>query len=104
MRSALYAKPEFTREDIKERLKQFIGGAAIDLFEGRVEALTNELLSRPASSERIQQFYKGAQEISWDIVAAQGDIERDQQEDLISQLCRISETLRIVCVVAEPGG
>lgn len=95
-------KREFRRVDVEELLKRFIGGAAIELFEGAAEALTDELLSRPAASKRIQQFYAGAP-LDWDIIAAYGDIERDQQDALIKQLANPSETLRVVCIVAEPG-
>ena len=102
LKAALNTTREFTRADVEELLKRFIGGAAIDLFEGRVEALTDDLLSHPASYERIQQFYSGAP-LGWDIIAAHGDIERDQQEDLIKQLNHPSETLRLFCIVAEPG-
>jgi tetratricopeptide (TPR) repeat protein len=102
LKAALDMQREFTRIDIEELLKRFIGGASINLFEGCVEALTDELLSHPASPNRIQQFYAGAP-LDWDIIAAHGDIERDQQEDLIKQLSQPSETLKLVCVVAEPG-
>jgi tetratricopeptide (TPR) repeat protein len=102
LKAALGMQKEFTRADVEELLKPFIGGAAIDVFEGRVEALTDELLSHPASPDRIHQFYKGAP-LYWDIIAAHGDIERDQQEDLIRQLKQPPETFRVVCVVAEPG-
>ena len=102
LKAALDRQREITRADVEELLKRFIGGAAIDLFQGRVEALTDDLLSRPASPDRIQQFYAGAP-LGWDIIAAHGDIERDQQEDLIRRLSQPSETLRLVCIVAEPG-
>ena len=102
LKAALYPQREFTRIDMEELLKRFIGGAAIELFEGRVEALTDDLLSHPANSDRIQQFYAGGP-LDWDIIGAHGDIERDQQEDLVRRLNNPSETLRLVCIVAEPG-
>jgi tetratricopeptide (TPR) repeat protein len=102
LKAALDRQREFTRADVEELLKRFIGGAEIELFGGGVEALTDELLSHPASPDRIHQFYKGAP-LYWDIIAAHGDIERDQQEDLIRQLKQPPETFRVVCVVAEPG-
>ena len=36
LKAALDTKREFTRTDVEELLKRFIGGAAIDLFEGQV--------------------------------------------------------------------
>jgi Cap4-like dsDNA endonuclease family protein len=102
LKDALEPQSEFTRVDVEELLKQFIGAEAIELFEGRVELLTDDLLSRPADLDRIQQFYAGAP-LDWDIIAACGDIERDQQQKLVEQLSVPSETLRLLCIVAEPG-
>ena len=102
LKAALDKQRQFTRADVEELLKRFIGGTAIDLFEGRVEVLTDDLLSHPASPDRVQQFYAGAP-LDWDIIAAHADIERDQRQNLIKQLSQPSETLRLVCVVAEPG-
>lgn len=102
LKAALDRQREFTRADVEELLKRFIGGAAIELFEGRVEALTDDMLSRPADPRRIQQFYAGAR-LDWDIIAAHGDIERHQQDDLVRQLSKPAETLRLFCIVAEPG-
>jgi hypothetical protein len=102
LKAALIPQHEYTRTDVQEFLKRFFGGAAIDLFEGRVQALTDDILARPASHERIQQYYAGAP-LDWDIIVAYGDIERDQQGELIKQLNQPSETLWLVCIVAEPG-
>jgi hypothetical protein len=102
LKAVLTPQREFSRADVQELLKRFIGAAAIDLFEGRVQALTDDLLSSPATPAHIQQFYAGAP-LDWDIIAAQGDIKRDQQDELIKQLSQPSDTLRLVCLVAEPG-
>jgi Cap4-like dsDNA endonuclease family protein len=102
LKAGLIPQREFTRDDVQEILKRFVGGAAIDLFEGRLQALTDDLLARTASAQRIQQYYAGAP-LDWDIIAAHGDIERDQQDELIEQLSQPSETVRLVCIVAEPG-
>jgi len=102
LKAALIPRQEFARKDVQEVLKRFVGGAAIDLFEGSAQALTSDLLASRASPERIQQYYSGAP-LDWDIIAAGGDIERDQQDGLINQLSQPFESLRLVCIVAEPG-
>jgi tetratricopeptide (TPR) repeat protein/energy-coupling factor transporter ATP-binding protein EcfA2 len=103
LRSALRPQRTFTRADVRETLKRFTGGAAIDIFRGRVEALTDELLSTASSPEEVRQFYEGEKRLDWRIIAAGGDIARSQQEDLVSRLESPSETLKIFCLVAEPG-
>ena len=102
IKGALNIKREFFRTDVEELLKQFIGRAAIEIFEGSAEAVSDELFSHPASPERIQLYYAGAP-LGWDIIAAHGDIERDQHENLFERLRQPSETLKMVCIVAEPG-
>jgi|GEM_PF-3604647 len=72
------------------------------MFEGRVQVVTDELLTHPASSRRVQQFYAGAK-LDWDIIVANGDIPRDQREDLLSQVIQSSSGIRLICVVAEAG-
>jgi hypothetical protein len=53
LKAALIPQREYSRADVREFLKRFVGCAAIDLFEGRVQALTDDLLaSRPASPGR----------------------------------------------------
>ena len=69
---------------------------------GRVQVLTDDLLSYPANSNRVKQFYGGAK-LGWDILAANGDIPRDQQKSLVDELKVPSNEIRFVCVVAEPG-
>lgn len=103
LRAALKPQRTFTHGDVQDILKRFIGGAAIELFEGRVEALTDELLSKPASPEDIMLFYKGEALLDWPVIAGNGDIRRDQQDSLVAQLSAPSEGLRLVCLVAEPG-
>jgi tetratricopeptide (TPR) repeat protein len=74
----------------------------IAVFVGSVEILTDELLSHPADATRKKQFYEMAP-LDWDIIAADADIERDQQADLIEQLCQPFGSLRFVCIHGEPG-
>ncbi len=102
LKSALERRREFTASDLEEVLKRYLAQPLLELFGGRVEALAYDLLSQPANPNRIQQFYAGAP-LDWDILAAQGDIPRDQQEGLLKQLREPSNSLRFVCIVAEPG-
>ena len=64
--------------------------------------MTNDLLAIPAGDRRIQQYYRGTP-LDWDILAAHGDIARDQQEDLVKQLGQPTKGLRLLSLVAEPG-
>ena len=71
-------------------------------FYGRVEILTDKLLSHPADTVRIKQYYEMAP-LDWDIIAAHADIERDQQAGLIEQLRQPLDCLRFVCIHGESG-
>ena len=102
LKTALIPQREFTCSDVHEILKSFIGGAAIGIFDGRAQALTDELLATRANGKRIQQYYAGAP-LDWDIIAAHGDIPRDQQVALIAKLLQPTDSLRLFCIVAEPG-
>jgi tetratricopeptide (TPR) repeat protein/class 3 adenylate cyclase len=75
---------------------------AFNVFGGRVEIVTDELLSHPASPKRIQQFYTGAK-LDWDIIAAHGDIPRDQHEELLKQASQPFQEMQLICIVAEAG-
>jgi tetratricopeptide (TPR) repeat protein len=74
-----------------------------DLFSGRVEILTDELLSHPADAARTMQFYEMVAPLDWDIIVAHADIERDQQDDVIEQLLQPVSSLRFVCIHGEQG-
>jgi len=102
LKAALIPQRELTGSDVQEILKRFLGNLAIDVFEGRAQVLVDELLANPAGKKRIQQYYAGAP-LDWDILAAHGDIPRDQQEELIEKLRQPADGLRLVCLVAEPG-
>ena len=70
---------------------------AIKIFDGGVELLDKRRLSNRASPERIEQFYKG-EGLHWDVIAANADIERDQEKQLMKLLSSTPQVLRIVCV------
>ncbi len=74
----------------------------IAVFDGRVEIITDELLSHPADAARKKEFYEMAP-LDWDIIAADADIERDQQAYLIEQVRQSACHLRFVCIHGEPG-
>jgi hypothetical protein len=89
---------------IKRRLlkKQFIEDLVSETFEGKVELVTDKLLGKKASKERILQFYSGAK-LHWDVIAANGDIPRDQHSEL-KKLAEIpSGETKLLCVTAEAG-
>jgi tetratricopeptide (TPR) repeat protein len=86
----------------KERAETVLLNEAIQIFNGRVEILTAGMLSHPASPRRIQQFYAGAK-LDWDVIAAQGDIPRDQHEEFLKHATEPSEGTRLVCIIAEAG-
>jgi tetratricopeptide (TPR) repeat protein len=71
-------------------------------FEGSVELINESILSHKADSERVQEFYEGAK-LDWDIIAAVGDIPRDQFGELISLASQSSLEMRLICITAEPG-
>jgi tetratricopeptide (TPR) repeat protein len=75
---------------------------AANIFGGRVVIVTDTLLSHPADPKRIQQFYAGAK-LDWDIIAAGGDIPRDQHEDFLKQAGKPFKAMRLVCIIAEAG-
>ena len=103
----------FSSESLRRRLRLFFTqlfgrdpAVAVEaesaVFDGNVEVLTDELLSHPADAARKNQFYEMAP-LSWDIIAADADIERDQQADLIEELRQSVGSLRFVCIHGEPG-
>lgn len=72
------------------------------VFEGKVEQLTDGLLATPAEATRIRQFYSGAP-LSWSIIAAEADIERDQAADLLERAATPATHTRLICVLGEAG-
>lgn len=101
-------------ESLRRRLRRFFSrlfrrhpAEAVEsdsaMFAGRVEILTDELLSHPADATRQRQFYEMVAPLGWDIIAAHTDIERDQRADVIEQLRQPVGSLRFVCIHGEPG-
>ena len=74
----------------------------IALFEGRVEVLTDELLSHPADATRTRQFYE-MERLDWDIIAADSDVKRDQQDYLIERARHPACSLRFICILGKSG-
>jgi len=100
-------------KSLRRRLGEYFSGlfrrhpavtaeAYIDVFDGRVEILTDELLSHPADAARKKEFYEIAP-LDWDIIAAHADVERDQQADVIEELTKPVDSLRFVCIHGESG-
>jgi energy-coupling factor transporter ATP-binding protein EcfA2 len=53
--------------------------------------------------EEINDYYEGRARLTWNVVAAQGIIERDQQAKLFEQLITPSGQTQMMCIVGEPG-
>lgn len=79
------------KENVLKRLINEIGGELLE-----------ERLFSPASQEEIFDFYCGAP-LSWKIIAADGDIKRDQEKEIIEKALGGSYNFQIICIVAEPG-
>ena len=73
------------------------------VFGGRVELLTDQLLSRRANGVRKKHYYEAEGPLDWDIISADADVERDQLAELVTQLCKSNQSLRIVCLLGESG-
>jgi tetratricopeptide (TPR) repeat protein/energy-coupling factor transporter ATP-binding protein EcfA2 len=73
------------------------------MFDGRVQLLTEHLFSRPADAARKSQYYEAEGPLDWDIIAAQADVERDQQADVMKLLNRPVDSLRFICLLGESG-
>ena len=73
---------------------------AVKVFpQGTVEPLSKKHFVNPADMNRIQQFYAGSN-LGWDIIAANGDVERDQLGDLLEKLRAPKREPRIICLSA----
>jgi len=66
------------------------------------ELLKEDLLSSPASQEEIFDFYCGAP-LSWRTIAANGDIRRNQEAEIMGRALQEGNNLQIICIVSEPG-
>lgn len=74
---------------------------ALEKFEGKVEIVDKRRLSHRAGRDRIKQFYEGGK-VHWDVIAANADIGRDKEKELLDALRTVQQGLRIVCIVAGP--
>lgn len=78
-------------------------GIVQKLFKSRVRIVDKDLFQHPASEEELSQYYDGAQPLTWNIVAAQGIIERDQQAELLERLITPPGQTQMICIVGESG-
>jgi len=78
-------------------------GVVQELFKSRVRIIDEELFQHPASDKEVSQYYDGAQPLTWNIVAAQGVIKRDQQAELLERLLTPSGQIHMICIVGESG-
>jgi len=103
---AIFTSPE----DLKYRVAQAIhnwerepASVERELFKGRGRVVNEDLFQYPASEEEIDDYYEGRAPLTWNVVAAQGIIERDQQAELLERLITPSGQTRMICIVGEPG-
>ena len=57
----------------------------------------------PASPGEIRSYYEGATLLTWHIIAANADVERDQCESLVERLINAREGIQILCLSGEMG-
>lgn len=74
--------------------------ALIDEVNCRV--LKTETFSSPAGKQEVLDFYCGAP-LRWEIIAADGDIRRNLEKEVMNEAMQCLDDFRIVCIVAEPG-
>lgn len=88
---------------IKRRLfkHRFVEDLVSDTFEGTARLVTKHSLKDKASRARILQFYAGAR-LDWDIIAANGDVRRDQFSEL-KKCALATSNARLICITAEAG-
>ena len=84
------------------RWRQHIVQEALKVFEGHVEVIDDRPLSKHASPQRVEKFHGGGP-VYWDVIAANADIRRDKERELLDVLLLPKGGLRIICVVGEPG-
>ena len=87
-------------EEIKELIRGLTGRKLLDKLPGC--KLLDKQLIPPASKEEILEFYSGDKSLAWKTIAANGDIRRDQEKEIV-QASQESGGFRIICIVAEPG-
>lgn len=57
---------------------------------------------KPATQERLERFYKG-ERLWWDVITADGDVERDLQKATIKNYELYPDSLKMLCIVGESG-
>ena len=57
---------------------------------------------KPATQERLKSFYQG-DPIWWDIIVANGDVQRDKQKAILKNYLSLPKTVRMLCIAGEPG-
>jgi tetratricopeptide (TPR) repeat protein/predicted MPP superfamily phosphohydrolase len=70
--------------------------------EVNCNVLKAETFSPPAGEQEILDFYCGSP-LRWKIIAADGDIRRRLETEVMNEAMQSLNDFRIVCVVAEPG-
>ena len=85
-----------------EQIMQSIKSLKLDntIYDLKCELLGSKQILL-ASEKKIFEFYSGDKP-SWGIIAANGDIRRDQEED-VEKILKESNGFRIICIVGEPG-
>jgi tetratricopeptide (TPR) repeat protein len=68
----------------------------------RMLVLSPRVLSVAARSERIARFHDGGG-LDWDLLAADADIRRDQEAELLEHALEPTDRLRVLCVVGAPA-
>ncbi len=57
---------------------------------------------KPATQERLKSFYQGDL-LWWDIIAANGDVERDKQNQILKSYRFYPKAVKMLCIAGEPG-
>jgi tetratricopeptide (TPR) repeat protein len=91
-----------TLSEIKTRPEMVIPELQTLINELNGELLNSEKLSHPSSREAIFDFYCGAP-LTWSLIAANGDIRRKQENEVLDLALTNVNDFQIVSIVAEPG-
>ena len=59
-------------------------------------------ITEPASQEKVREYYEGGR-LTWNIIKANGDVERDQYDELLAFLYQPHKGTRMLCLTGEPG-
>lgn len=94
-------------ERVQEYLSTTIGKRSLDEKTirnqfGEFFRLVQPTNYRPASDIEIQRYYQGIP-LNWNIVLANGDVERDIQNELITTYATPIQQTRILCITGGPG-